>query len=110
MPRVIHALTPKSFRIGDEVRTRCGKSANVDTAVNTAARLIDIAGNEFYGSTWINAVTCKKCINLLTVGTIHAKTQLPRRAANTKKRRPVARNPVGRPKGGRLRTASSGLG
>lgn len=71
--RVIHFITQKRFEIGDEVRSRCGKPANVDTVGVGAVSLIDAAGNQFYGSTRRDAVTCKKCINLLTVGTIHAR-------------------------------------
>lgn len=112
---MIHAITPKRFEIGDEVRTRCGKPANVNSVGVGATWMIDIAGNDFYGSTHTEAVTCKKCINLLTVGTIHAKARSPSRAANTQKRalargNPAAasvagshRNPIGRPRGGRLR-------
>lgn len=69
--KVIHSITPRYFKVADEVRTRCGKSANVHSAGVGAAHLIDEAGNQFYGSTRREAVTCKKCINLLTVGTIH---------------------------------------
>ena len=82
--KIIHAITPRYFKVADEVRTRCGKSATVNSAGVGAAHLINEAGNQFYGTTHADVVTCKKCISLLTVGTIHERR--PSRAANAQKR------------------------
>lgn len=84
MKIIIHSITPRYFKIADDVRTRCGKSANVHSSGVGAAHLIDEAGNQFYGTTHREIVTCKKCINLLTVGTIHERR--PSRAADRQKR------------------------
>ncbi len=82
--KIIHSIRPRYFKIADEVRTLCGKSANVNNVGVGAAYLIDEAGNQFYGTTHTEAVTCKKCNNLLTVGTIHERR--PSRASSRQKR------------------------
>jgi len=102
--RVIHSVN-KPFKVGDEVRTRCGKSASINSVGVGAAHLIDEAGNEFYASTHREAITCRKCINLNTVGTIHDKQKRTPNTAQRAVRRyiPTCRaRPICRP-GRRLR-------
>lgn len=71
--RVVHSISRGGFKIkiGRNARSRCGKVANVVSIDGGACLMVDAAGNQFYGSTHAEAVTCKKCINLQTVGTIH---------------------------------------
>ena len=79
--KVIHSISSGGFkiRVGRNARSRCGKVANVISAeaFGFACVMTDAAGNQFYGTQHAEAVTCKKCINLQTVGTIHAKRTAP---------------------------------
>lgn len=59
---------------GSDVKTRCGKIACPVSGVPTRYHLIDIEGNKFEATTRTRFVSCEKCINLLTVGTIHDKS------------------------------------
>lgn len=76
--KIIHAIkwppAPFKLRVGREARSRCGKSASVSALVGLQCTMIDEAGSQFFGSTHFEIVTCKKCINLQTVGTIHDKS------------------------------------
>lgn len=70
------------------VRTRCGRT--IDHPVITANvgptryDLVARNGNQFFCSTRAVSVTCVKCRNLLTVGTIYASKSI--RPANAQKR------------------------
>lgn len=68
-----------------KVRTRCGRTIDrpVVTANATRYDLVASNGNEFFCSTRAEMITCQKCRNLLTVGTIYA---TPTRPADPEKR------------------------
>ena len=53
------------------VRTRCGKVACPVSGTPSRYQLSDEHGNQFQGTTRRKCVTCKKCVNLITRGTIH---------------------------------------
>jgi hypothetical protein len=76
--KVIHSISDnrgRFIKVGRYARSRCGKIANVTSISLGACVMTDAAGNQFYGSTHAEAVTCKKCINLQTVGTIHSSSK-----------------------------------
>lgn len=79
-----------------EVRTRCGRAIvnPVVVAVNKTGlgyHLIARNGNQFFCATRAASVTCVKCRNLLTMGTIYAQ---PSRPANAQKRAVANAHPV----------------
>lgn len=76
---IIHEVS--NPKIGHDVRTACGITATVETTGVGAMQLIDESGSRFFATTHAEIVTCKKCNNLATIGTIHAS-----RTANTTKR------------------------
>jgi hypothetical protein len=71
--KVIHSISSGGFKIkvGSSAKLRCGKSVNVASRSYDYCMMVDATGNQFFGSPRVEAVTCKKCINLQTVGTIH---------------------------------------
>jgi hypothetical protein len=86
---IVHKIrTPfKTIKVGStDVRTQCGLVGYPDSFDGVYV-LVAERGNLFYGSTAKSAVTCQKCINLLTVGTIHDK---PSGTANSEEQRAVA--------------------
>lgn len=68
---------------GSEARARCGVGATVagwhPAARKHVVHMVDAQGNEFFGTILADIVTCKKCQNLNTIGTLHA---APRKAAS----------------------------
>lgn len=114
--KIIHAITDAKLgpgfkvKVGRDAKSRCGKIASVvqTKADTTTSVMIDEDGNSFLGTTRPGHVTCKKCINLQTVGTIHAR---PSGTANAEERALAHANTaatraartVGRPKSGRIR-------
>lgn len=90
---IVHMVgDDKSARLPEgevaSVRTRCGRT--IDRPVVTANvgptryDLIARNGNQFFCSTQPDMITCVKCRNLLTVGTIYAPK--PTRSTNAQKR------------------------
>jgi hypothetical protein len=74
----------------EDFSMRCGKviCRPVRDGGPTHYKLLDVSGTEFKATTDEHSVTCKKCINLMTVGTIHDKRQSG--TAITEERRTVA--------------------
>lgn len=68
-----------------KVRTRCGRTIDRPVVTANAMRydLVASNGNEFFCSTRAEMITCQKCRNLLTVGTIYVP---PTRPADPQKR------------------------
>lgn len=83
--KVIHSISdvggPFKIKIGRDARSRCGIVASVvgSNVGPTRYEMLDAKGNDFLGTTRRGTVTCQKCINLLTVGTIHDKHAPPDR-------------------------------
>lgn len=90
---IVHLVSsaPFKIRVGKDARSRCGKVACVETVGIGACKMLDAAGNQFYGTTHLEAASCKKCINLVTIGTINGR---PSRTPDAAKRRPVDRRPA----------------
>ena len=89
MKRVIIHRVERPFKIEDDIRTACGITASVVSAGVGAMQMIDEKGSQYYGTTHAEIVTCLKCKNLATIGTIHERQS---RTADSSKR------PVGRPR------------
>lgn len=68
-----------------EVHTRCGRAIEQPMVEGTPARYSMIArsGNEFFCTVQEHEVSCIKCVNLITTGTIYGK---PSKAASAVKR------------------------
>jgi hypothetical protein len=90
-----------------EILTRCGRTIDIPLVFGGPSRYQITAqnGNEFLGTTDERFVTCKKCHSLLTGGMTHGSK---RQSAARPVREVNSKNPVGRPKGGRLRPETDG--
>ncbi len=75
---IVHMIGENGAKLtinGPDVRTRCGiiacpVGANVGP---TKYSLIDKKGNTFFGTTRAKVVSCRKCLSLLTDGTLQPK-------------------------------------
>lgn len=66
---------PLKLKLGRPVHTRCGLDA-IPTQYNPDANrytLTNLTGGDFEGTTVKSLCTCQKCVNLTTIGVIHAK-------------------------------------
>lgn len=64
---------PFKLRLGREVRTRCGLIATPLEERDGIYGMTTVTGGDYRCTTLTTAVTCRKCSNLLSVGSIHAK-------------------------------------
>lgn len=60
--------------MGADVSTLCGKVAAPTDGVPSRYILTDSNGNNLLATTRQRFVSCKKCINLLTIGVLHVNT------------------------------------
>lgn len=83
---IIHMISsaPFKLRVGRDAKTRCGKIACVGASNvgPTRYQLCDEHGNRFLGTGRDTVVTCKKCINLITIGTINGRPSRTSHAAH----------------------------
>jgi hypothetical protein len=66
---------PLKLKLGRPVHTRCGLDA-IPTAYKQDLNrytLTNLTGGDFEGTTVKRLCTCQKCVNLTTIGMIHAK-------------------------------------
>lgn len=66
---------PLKLKLGRPVHTRCGLDAT-PTAYRQDDKLYtlsNLTGGDFEGTTVKSLCTCQKCVNLTTIGMIHAK-------------------------------------
>lgn len=74
----VHKIrTPfKTIKVGGrDARTQCGLIGFPDSVEGNVYVCVAERGNLFLGAAIKSEVTCRKCINLLTVGTIHDKSR-----------------------------------
>lgn len=66
---------PLKLKLGRPVHTRCGIDA-IPTAYRpneNVYTLSNLTGGDFEGTTVKRLCTCQKCVNLTTIGVIHAR-------------------------------------
>lgn len=75
---IVHMVGEQPVKLelqGEDVHTRCG-IVGAPVSAGPAGKehrykLIDSKGNQFFGTTLRNIVSCKKCTNLIKHGKIH---------------------------------------
>lgn len=65
--------TPFKLKLGAEVRTRCGLIATPLSESGGVYKMISGTGGDYRCTTLTPAVTCRKCSNLLNLGTLLVK-------------------------------------
>jgi hypothetical protein len=64
---------PLRLKLGRPVHTRCGLRAIPTDYSEGRYTLTNLTGGDFEGTTVKRLCTCQKCVNLTTIGMIHAK-------------------------------------
>jgi len=100
MRQIVHMVKAAFAIPGPDVRTLCGEVANPFEKIAGPDRykLLCVSGSVLDATTKSKLVSCKKCLNLLTIGTIHVPR--PSRSSSSQKRAVVPAAGTSRRRGG----------